>query len=308
MKGRALLHHNVQLDDRAILGSVPGVKDGTILRVDKQVSQVKKNTNGRKRVLRGPTSSAVDEDVVESIEMSGDNEETSSENERRLANSKRKRTSKTFAENMEDFFDDNIVANTPPGEALVLGEMSVDSLSLADTNLSSRGMAVHIMKEKRQNTAREQADFLASEAQKLGHRLGSLQNIFAPPLEQAVENPTASAHVPKTNEAVSSHQDVMEDDDASFLFGINAAAAEAEYLRPKTEAGPEEDVSARRCDACGRVCGCGTDPLAMRTSVAPVEESIRAQEAASTNSNSNGHLLARRNFTSQRTELSWTGM
>lgn len=302
MKGRALLHHSVQLDDRATLGSVPGVKNGTILRVDKQVSQVKSKTTGKKGVMSGPASSTVDEEVVESIEFSGDNEETSSESEGRLPNSKRKRALETSTEDVEDSIDDDNLANAPRSQASVLGDTSVDSLSLADTNLSSGGMAVRMAKkEKRQNTAHEHAGIWASEAQNLDHRLNSLEN--NPPLENAVESPTASAPVPKTEEAVSSHQDFMEDDDASFLAEIYAAAAETERPPPPlSEAGPEEDASARRCDACRRACGCGRDSLAMSNSVAPVEEIIREREAAPSNSNRNGH------FTSQRAELSWTGM
>lgn len=312
MKGRALLHHSVQLDDRATLCSVPGVKNGTILRVDKQVSQVKSKPTGKKTVMSGPASSAVDDDVMESIEMSGDDEETSSGNERRLSTSKRKRASKTSADDLEVFNDDDDdnIGNTPQVQALVPGETMIDSLSLADTNLSSRGMALRMAKkEKRQNTAHGQAGVLASNAQNLDHRLDTLENTFAPPLEKAVESPTAGAHVPfKTEEVVSPHQDVIEDDDASFLDEIYAAAAGTENPPPQPEAGPGEYVSARRCDACRRTCGCGGDALAVSDNVAPLEERIRGQEAASTNSNSYAYRTVRRSFTSKRPEFSWTGM
>ena len=102
----------------------------------------------------------------------------------------------------EDFIDDDNIANAPRGKPLVPGEISADSLGLADTNLSNRGMALNIAKkEKREKMAREQADILASEAQKLGHRLDSLKNIFAPPPERPIENPMPSAHIPKAKEA-----------------------------------------------------------------------------------------------------------
>ena len=101
----------------------------------------------------------------------------------------------------EDFIDDDNIANAPRGKPLVPGEISADSLGLADTNLSNRGMALNIAKkEKREKMAREQADILASEAQKLGHRLDSLKNIFAPPPEKSIESPTISANLLKNKE------------------------------------------------------------------------------------------------------------
>lgn len=164
MKGRALLHHNVQLDDRATLCSVPGIMDGTILRVDKQAPPMKNKTTGKKRVMSGPVRSAVDEDVVESIERSGDNEETSSENEMQILRSKRKRPSRTWAATVEDFIDGYNTANAPQRKALVPGEMSEDSFNMADTDLSNSTMALHIAKkEKKKSKAREQADILAME-------------------------------------------------------------------------------------------------------------------------------------------------
>ena len=305
MKGRALLHHNVQLDDRATLSSVPGVKDGTILRVDKQVSQVKNKTTGKKTVMSGDARSAVDEDVVESIERSGDDEETSSENERRMSSSKRKRPSRTSTAVVGDFIDDNIT-NPSRGMALVPDGTSEDPSDIADTNLRKSTMALHLAKKKkRENIAREQAGILASEARILGRRLHST---FASPPKNPVESSTASARIPKTIEAISSHQDVTKDDEAIFLAGIDAAAAETERLPLCFEVGPHEEVSALRCNACRRTCGCGGDPLATLNSVVPVKEGLRGLEAAFTKSNSNGHLTANRNSTSQRAESSWTGM
>ena len=102
----------------------------------------------------------------------------------------------------EDFVDDANIANAPRGKALVPGEISADSLGLADTNLSNRGMALNIAKkEKREKMAREQADILASEAQKLGHRLDSLKNIFASPPEKPIENAALSTNILKAKEA-----------------------------------------------------------------------------------------------------------
>ena len=310
MKGRALMHHDVQLDDRVTLDSVPGVKDGTILRVDKHVSQVKNKSTGKKRVMSGPASSAADEEVMESIEKSGDDEETSSENERRTSSSKRKRPSRTSAAAVQAFVDDDNIAESQWGRTLKAGGISDDPPSWAEAILSSRTMALHIAKrEKRENTTREQAGFLASDAQELGHRQHSLENTFALRQENPVKNPTASAHVPKITGTISHGDIVMEDDNATFLADINAAAGpETEELPLHSEAGHAEDVSIRRCNACGRACGCGGDPMAISDIVLPMEEEVQRQETSFPNSNSNGHLTSKRKSTSQRTELSWTGM
>lgn len=280
MKGRALLHHDVQLDDHATLGSVPGVKDGTILRVDKHVSQVKNKSAGKKTVMSGPASSTVDEEIVESIEMSGgDEEDTSSEDGRRkISNSKRKRPStRTSAAAIEEDFRH-------------------------DTNLSSTTMALHLAKsEKRKSTA-------ASEVHELGHSLHFIKNTFASSQEKPVENATATAHVPDITETIPSGDDVMEDDDTAFLAGISAAADVMEEPPLHSETGSEEDVSARRCNACGRACGCGGDPMALSNIVVPVEGNIPGREASPPNANCNGRLIATRNCTSERAEMSWTGM
>ena len=285
MKGRALLHHNVQLDDRATLASVPGVKDGTILRVDKQVSQVR-NKIGKKTVMCGPVRAAVDEDVVGSIEKSSDDEETSSENERRMSSSKRKRLSRSSMAAGENSIDDDYIGISQRPKALVPGEMSDNSLDMADTDLSNRTTAPHIVKrEKRKNVTRKPADSLASEAQKLGPRQHTLNHIFASPPENA--------------------QDVMADD-TGFLAGISAAAAKMQILPLHSQAGPEEDVSVRRCDTCGRAYWCGGDSSDISNSVLPVYGSIRGQEV--TNINSNARLIPQRSSTSQPAESSWTGM
>lgn len=102
----------------------------------------------------------------------------------------------------EDFVDEDNIANAPRGKALVPGEISAETLGLADTNLSNRGMALNIAKkEKREKMAREQADILASEAQKLGHRLDSLKNIFATPPEKPIESSFSTANMLKAKDA-----------------------------------------------------------------------------------------------------------
>lgn len=310
MKGRALLHHNVQLDDRATLCSVPGVKNGTILRVDKHMSQAKNKSTGKKDVMSGPAM-LTDEDVVESIEESGDDEETSSKDERRMSNGKRRRPSKSFVvlAAVDDSIENDNIARSPSSKALDSGKMSEYSLHMADSNLSSSAMALHIAKKgRRENTAHQQVDTLAPQSQKLTHRQHCRNCIFPLPLEKPVQNNTASAHMAKTAEAVSRHQNVIEHDDAAFLAGIYAAVTETETIPLPFDAGLADEASPHRCKTCGRACPCGGDALLIPTSAAPVEGGIRGQKTPSTNSNSSGYVMAKRNFTSQRAESSWTGM
>ena len=310
MKGRALLHHSVELDDRATLGSVPGVKDGTILRVDKQVSQAKNKNLGRKKIMSGPANSAVDEDVLESIEMSGENEETSSESEKRLSNSKKKRGSKTSAAMVENFIDDDNIEYAPRVKTQLSGGMNAGFLSLADPNPSNGGMALHIAEwETEHNTAREQDDNSASEAQNSSDRLDSFKNILAWPPKNPAESPTtASAHMPVINEALPSHRDLTEDNEARFLAGVISATAEMEELPLQSESAPGNAISSGRCDACGRACRCGGGPLAMSSSLAPVEDIVGREEVASANGGWNGPPIVKRNSTSRCVESSWTGM
>lgn len=300
MKGRALLHHDVQLDDRATLDSVPGVKDGTILRVDKELSQAKNKITGKKFVVSGPASSAVDEDVVETIERSSDEEGTSSGNERQVSNSKRKRLSRNSTTGVDGFIDDDDNANSSWGKPLVPDETNEDPSGTADTDVSNSTLTLRISKrEKRETTAREQVDIMASDVQILGHPLQTVETIFTSPPENPIGSPAASAYMPKTAGAVLSHQDAMEDYEPTLLAGINAAVAET---------GRGKDGLARRCDACGRACGCNGDSLATSNSVAPVEERTRGQEGASTDINGGGYLMSKKSSISQRAETGWTGM
>ena len=310
MKGRALLHHDVQLEDRSTLCSVPGIKEGTILRVDKHVSPMKKKTTGKKRVMMsGPVISAVDEDVMESIEESGDDEEMSSDKEQQTPSSKRKCLSRASAATVDDFVDDANTANASRGKALVLDEMSNDSPDIGDTGLSHSILALRIArKEKTKDNARERAIILAPEARKSGHRSHFFENISSPPSAYPVTRPTASVHAPKSTEGSSSHRDFMEADDAIFLAGINAAATETERLPPHSGPRPEDDVLSNRCNTCGRACWCGEAPLATSNSVISVEETIQGREAASTTGNIDARLTAKRYSTDQRAESIWTGM
>ena len=296
MKGRALLHHDVRLDDRATLGSIAGVKNGTVLRVDKHVSQVKNRTSRKKTVMSGPASSAVDEDVMDSIETSGVGEHLSSEDEGQISSSKGKRPSRTLA---------TAVARSLRARSPLPGDMSDDRLNTTDSTLSSSAMALRtVKKEKRDSAARDQG--AASEAQISDQRLHSS---MAP-----TGAPTASAYFPQNTDLVSSHQSIAGDNDTTFLSGINAAAAvdETDRQRPSPESRPEESVSARQCTTCGRACGCATTPLLPSNDpVPPPTETTQRRASTCTNSDTvNGHLIALgRNAASRGSEeSSWTGM
>ena len=307
MKGRALLHHDVQLDDRAILGSIPGVKNGTILRVDKCVSQVKKKTTGNKSLMSGPASSAVDEDVMESIEKSDDGEEILSEDERRISSSKRRRLSRNSAAVMKDPIDDDSVANSVRGESLLQGDTSDDPLNTTNTRRSNTAMALRIPKEeKRDSIARQQA--IASEAPNLRHELQTREHNIALRRRPPARTATVSTHIPERAPTVSSHQIMVQNSDATFLTGINAAAGETERWLLQSEEQPAQDVPARPCNTCGRACGCVTVPSTTPITVVPPKDRMRGQKDASIDGDNNGYLVAKRTLTSQRAESSWTGM
>lgn len=300
MKGRALLHHDVQLDDRATLNSVPGIKDGTILRVDKQLSPVKSKSNGKK-VMSGPATSAVDEDVMDSIENSGDDKEISSEGEWDTNEGERKRRSLTSLATMEDVIDDDEMTDSPWGN---------DPPNTADTNFNNSAIPLRITKhEKSQSAPRDQSDILTSQPQNFTQGLHTPNNPFAPPPQNPANSSTTRAQTSQNPAAVSSHQDLMEDVDSTFLAGINNAAA-IELDRPPLhpETGPEDAVSARRCGACGRACGCGRHALAASECVVPVEGRGGGDIAASGVGTSDGHLMAKGTSASKDAESSWTGM
>ena len=285
MKGRALLHHDVQLEDRAALNSVAGVKNGTILRVDNRVSQVKSQTTRKNLVMSGPASSAVDEDVQESIETSGDDEEISSDNERRILTCKRKRPSRTSATAVENSIDDEGIANSPPGMALSAGDTRDNSRYVADASLNNSQMTLRsVKKEKTEIPARGQADKLASGFQPSCHRQHAPQSKSIPPPEKSVERPPSSAHA---QEAFSARQQVMEADDGTFLSGLHAAIANTETLPLNSRPGPEGHHPARRCHTCGRACGCGAEePLIPSSTTMPTAERIRSEGTSYINSHS----------------------
>ena len=308
MKGRALLHHDVQLEDRSTLSSVPGIKEGTILRVDKHLSPLKRKTT-KKRVMSGPVSLAVDEDVMESIEESGDDEEMSGDKDEPLPSSKRKCLSRASVVTVDDFVDDVDTSNAPQREALVPDEMSNGSPNVGDTSLSHSILALRIARqEKAKGNVHEGALISAPQAQKSSHHSHFFETISSRPSAYQVTRPTASARAPNSTEGPPSHLDFMEDDATTFLAGINAAATETERAPTHLETRPEEDVLSTRCNACGRACGCGGAPLITSNCVVPTEDTVQGREATSTSGNIDARRIAERYSADQRAESIWTGM
>ena len=304
MKGRALLHHGVQLEDRSTLDSVPGIKEGTILRVDKHLSPMKRKTT-KKRVMSGPVSLAVDEDVMESIEESGDDEEMASDKDQPLPSSKRKCLSRAWAATVDDLVDDANTANAPRGKALVPDEMSNN---IGDTGFIHSKLALRIAQKKKEKNIHKRALISAPQAQKSAHHSHFFETISNPPSADPVTKPTSSAYTSKSTEGPSSHLNFVEDDATTFLAGINAAATETERLPPHSGTRPEENALPTRCNACGRACLCVRAPLSTSDNVVPAEETIQGREAASTSGNVEARRIAERFSADQHAESIWTGM
>ena len=90
----------------------------------------------------------------------------------------------------EDFLDDDNIASTQPGKPLLPGEISADSLGLAETNLENRGMKLNEAKKmKREVLAKERAAELESEAQKLGSLGSTFKQLFSKPPGPALGSP-----------------------------------------------------------------------------------------------------------------------
>ena len=259
--------------------------------------------------MSGPVSFAVDEDVMESIEESGNDEEMSDGKDEPLPSSKRKCLSRASAAAVDDYFDDANTASAPRGKALVPDEMSNDFPTVGDTGLRHSTLALRITrKEKMKGNAHERALISAPQAQESGHRSHFFENISSPPSVYPVTRPAARTHTPKSTEGPPSHLDLMEDDATTFLAGINAAATETERLPPHSGTRPEEDVLSTRCNACGRACWCVGAPLSTSNSVMPAEDTIQGREAASTTGNIDARLSEEKYSADQHAKSIWTGM
>ena len=92
--------------------------------------------------------------------------------------------------NGEDFLDEDNIASAQPGKPLLPGEISADSLGLAETNLENRGMKLNEAKKmKREVLAKERAAELESEAQKLGSLGSTFKQLFSKPSGQDLGSP-----------------------------------------------------------------------------------------------------------------------
>ncbi|KAL6713439.1 hypothetical protein ACLMJK_008904 [Lecanora helva] len=94
----------------------------------------------------------------------------------------------------EEFLDEDDIANAEPGKPLLPGEISADSLGLAETNLENRGMKLNEAKKmKREVLAKQHAAELESEAQKLGVLGTKFKQLFSPkPPEPSLASPVLS--------------------------------------------------------------------------------------------------------------------
>lgn len=103
----------------------------------------------------------------------------------------------------EDFIDEDNIASAEPGRPLLPGEISADSLGLAETNLENRGMKLNEAKKmKREVLAKERAAELESEAQKLGSLGTTFKQLFSKPPSQPLLSPSISINSPKNQSAL----------------------------------------------------------------------------------------------------------
>lgn len=102
----------------------------------------------------------------------------------------------------EDFVDEDDIANAEPGKPLLPGEISADSLGLAETNLENRGMKLNEAKKmKREVLAKQHAAELESEAQKLSVLGSKFKQLFSKPPEPSLESPLNGASPSKSKGA-----------------------------------------------------------------------------------------------------------
>ena len=107
----------------------------------------------------------------------------------------------------EEFLDEDDIANADPGKPLLPGEISADSLGLAETNLENRGMKLNEAKKmKREVLAKQHAAELESEAQKLGVLGTKFKQLFSKPPDPSLSalgspllstSPTKAKSTPK---------------------------------------------------------------------------------------------------------------
>ncbi|MDI1486902.1 MAG: hypothetical protein OHK93_006164 [Ramalina farinacea] len=106
-------------------------------------------------------------------------------------------------ENGDEFIDVDNIATTAPGKPLAPGEMSSESLALASSNLSNRGMKLNEAKKQKR-----EALLLASlqETQQAAKRLEDLgtnfKDLFKKPLSLSISSPLTTPTLPSTESVV----------------------------------------------------------------------------------------------------------
>jgi len=102
----------------------------------------------------------------------------------------------------EEFIDEDNIATAEPGRPLLPGEISADSLGLAETSLENRGMKLNEAKKmKREVLAKERAAELESKAQELGDLGTTFKQLFSKPPGQPLVSPVVSTSSSKTKSA-----------------------------------------------------------------------------------------------------------
>ena len=138
--------------------------------------------------------------------------------------------------NDEDFLDEDDIASAPPGKPLLPGEISADSLGLAETNLENRGMKLNEAKKmKREVLAKERAAELESEAQKLGSLGSTFKQLFSKP-GQPLESPSLPVS-PIKLKAASKEKSVSKDQVKDN--SKNSASKRKREETPRPDASPE---------------------------------------------------------------------
>ena len=135
----------------------------------------------------------------------------------------------------EEFIDDDDIANAEPGKPLMPGEISADSLGLAETNLENRGMKLNEAKKmKREVLAKERAAELESEAQKLGGLSTKMKQLFS-------KNPESTA--PDSPSAASPSKVKSSSKEKSLQTGKFKEVTKTPAKKRKREETPKADIS-----------------------------------------------------------------
>lgn len=101
----------------------------------------------------------------------------------------------------EEFTDVDEIATTAPGKPLAPGEISADSLGLAETNLSNRGMKLNEAKKLKREAMKEASYKEAEEvAKRLGDIGSSFKELFSKKAEAPADSTSATTSFPNGNQ------------------------------------------------------------------------------------------------------------